>query len=116
MVFPVGTFTSPDGTTYQFQQYSKSKWNHALKKREDVKEFSVPQMRNYPIQGSSGFFVQLACGALIRHFISNDFYGGKALPINTVHDAIYVDAHKDVVYDVAYQVEAVMEPIFQLLG
>lgn len=116
VMFPVGTFSTPDGTTYQFQQYLKNRWNPVSKKREEVKEFTVPQMRNYPVQGGSGFFVQLACGMLIRHLISNDFYGGKCLPINTVHDATYFDSHKDVVYQAAYEIEAIMECIPEMLN
>lgn len=116
VMFGWGTFTTHDGTTYQFRQQTKSRWNPVTKKREEVKEFTIPQMRNYPIQGASGFFVQLACGMLIRHFIANDFYGGKCLPINTVHDACYFDAHKDVVYQAAYEVEAIMECIPEMLN
>ncbi|CUH74595.1 DNA polymerase [Cronobacter phage Dev-CD-23823] len=116
VMFGWGTFTSHDGTTYQFRQVSKKRWNPVTKRREEVKEFSVPQMRNYPIQGSSGFFVQLACGMLIRHFIANDFYGGKCLPINTVHDACYFDCHKDVVRRAAMEVEAIMSSIPEVLN
>lgn len=115
-LFGWGTFTTPSGTTYQFRQQSKTRWNPVSKRREEMKEFTVPQMRNYPIQGESGFFVQLACGMLIRHFIANDFYGGKCLPINTVHDACYFDTHKDVLVQAAYEVEAIMESIPEMLN
>lgn len=116
VLFRTGVFITPDGTTYQFRQNKKSRWNPITKQREEVSEFTVPQMRNYPIQGGSGFFVQLACGMLIRHFIQNDMYGGKCLPINTVHDATYFDCHKDVVYQAAYEVEAIMECIPEMLN
>lgn len=115
-LFGWGTFTTPSGTTYQFRQQSKQRWNPISRRREEVKEFTVPQMRNYPIQGESGFFVQLACGMLIRHFIANEFYGGKCLPINTVHDACYFDTHKDVLVQAAYEVEAIMESIPEMLN
>lgn len=116
VLFRTGVFTTPDGTTYQFRQNKKSRWNKEKRQREEVSEFTVPQMRNYPIQGGSGFFVQLACGILIRHFIENDMYGGKCLPINTVHDATYFDTHKDVVYKAAYEIEALMECIPEMLN
>lgn len=116
VLFRTGVFITPDGTTYQFRQNKKSRWNPITRKREEVSEFTVPQMRNYPVQGGSGFFVQLACGMLIRHFIQNDMYGGKCLPINTVHDATYFDCHKDVVYQAAYEVEAIMECIPEMLN
>ncbi|APU00359.1 hypothetical protein fHeYen301_26 [Yersinia phage fHe-Yen3-01] len=116
VLFHTGVFTTPDGTTYQFRQHKKSKWDSVLRQRVEVSEFTIPQMRNYPVQGGSGFFVQLACGMLIRHFIANDMYGGKCLPINTVHDAVYMDCHKDVVYQAAYEVEAIMECIPEMLN
>ncbi len=116
VLFGWGTFTTHDGTTYQFRQQSKQRWNPVTKKREECKEFTVPQMRNYPIQGSSGFFVQLASAILVRHLITNDFYGGKCLPVNQVHDAFYFDCHKDVVYQAAYEVEAILESIPEMLN
>ena len=116
LLFKTGVYTSIEGTTYQFRQTSKNKFNFQTKQREEVKEFVVPQMRNYPVQGGSGFFVQLACGMLIRHLISRDFYGMKCLPINTVHDATYFDSHKDVVYQAAIEIEAVMECIPEQLN
>lgn len=111
-----GTYQSIEGTTYEFSQVTKKRWDPVLKERVEIKEFKVPQMRNYPIQGGSGFFVQLACGLLIRHFIQRDFYGMKCLPINTVHDAVYMDSHKDVAYQAAYEVEAIMECIPEMIN
>lgn len=116
VLFRTGVFITPDGTTYQFRQNKKTRWNKITRQQEEVSEFTVPQMRNYPIQGGSGFFVQLACGMLIRHFIQNGMYGGKCLPINTVHDATYFDTHKDVVYQAAYEIEAIMECIPEMLN
>lgn len=116
VLFRTGVFTTPDGTTYQFRQNKKSRWNPVTKQREEVSEFTVPQMRNYPVQGGSGFFVQLACGMLARHFVSNGMYGGKCLPINTVHDAVYMDCHKDVKYQAALEIEAIMECIPEMIN
>lgn len=116
VLFRSGVFITPDGTTYQFRQVKKSRWDYTQKKRVEVSEFAVPQMRNYPVQGSSGFFVQLACGMIIRHLIQNDMYDGKCLPINTVHDATYFDCHKDVAYQAAYEIEAIMESIPEMLN
>lgn len=115
-LYRTGVFIAPSGTTYQFQQYTKLRWDPESRTRKEFSEFKVPQMRNYPIQGESGFFVQLGCGMLIRHFIARDFYGMKALPINTVHDANYFDVHKDVVKQVACEVEVIMESIPEMLN
>lgn len=112
----IGTYTSPDGTCYQFRQKTKSKYDWATKKRVDVSEFHIPHMRNYPVQGGSGFIVQLSCALLIRHFIKQDFYNWKALPINTVHDANYFDTHKSVLREVARDVECIMESVPEMLN
>lgn len=111
-----GIYQSIEGTCYQFTEQTKEAYNYVTRQRETVKEFRIPQMRNYPIQGGSGFFVQLGCGLLIRHFVSVDFLGMKCLPVNTVHDANYFDCHKDVVYEAAYQVEAIMECIPEVIN
>ena len=111
-----GVYISPEGTTYQWSQKTKEKWNPVTRKREEISEFKVPEMRNYPIQGGSGFFVQLATGMLARHLVKNNFYNGLCLPINTVHDAVYFDCHKDVVYQAAYEIEAILECIPEMLN
>lgn len=111
-----GTYTSPSGTTYQFKQVTKSRWDVIQRKRVDVSEFHVPHMRNYPIQGESGFFVQIGCAMLIRWLIRNDFLGGKALPINTVHDANYLDVHKSVLREAALATECIMESIPEVMN
>ncbi|QYW05842.1 DNA-directed DNA polymerase [Vibrio phage vB_VpaP_G1] len=111
-----GTFTTPDGTTYQFRQQTKQKWDSIKKKHVDMSEFRIPQMRNYPVQGTSGFFVQLSCAMLIRYFIKHDFYNGLALPINTVHDANYFDCHKSVLRQTALAVECIMESIPEVMN
>ena len=116
MLYRTGVYISPDGTTFEFREHTKSRFDFTQKKRIEVNEFTVPQMRNYPIQGGSGLFVQMACGMLIRHFIANDFYGGKCLPINTVHDAAYFDTHKDVVVQAALEIECIMESIPEMLN
>lgn len=111
-----GIYVAPSGTTYQFRQVTKTRWDWQQKKHVDVSEFKIPQMRNYPIQGESGFFVQLSCALLIRYLISVDFYEWKALPINTVHDANYLDCHKSVVRQAAMVTECIMESIPEVMN
>lgn len=106
-VYKRGYWQSPGGTCYSFRQYSKTKWEAGS--RIEIMEFKPTQIRNYPIQGESGFFVQGICGLVIRWLINNDFFGGKVYAINTVHDAIYFDCHRDVLDVVAAGAKAIME-------
>lgn len=110
-VYHVGVWQSPGGTCYQFRQHEKTRWVNG--QRIKAMEFKPTQIRNYPIQGESGFFVQGVCGLVIRWLIANDFFGGKVYAINTVHDAIYFDCHKDVLDVVAAGAKAIMESLPQ---
>lgn len=108
-LYGVGTWVSPAGTTFAFRQYPKSVWYQGQK--IETMEFKPTQMRNYPIQGESGFFVQGITGRVIRWLISKNFFDGKVFAINTVHDAIYLDCHKDVLAEVCTNVKAIMEDL-----
>lgn len=80
-----GYFTAKGGTRYSFRQYLQ--W----KEGQEVADYKDTQLANYWCQGEGSFIVQCACGRVIRWLINNDFFGGCVLPINTVHDAIYLD-------------------------
>lgn len=110
-VYKRGFWQAPGGTCYSFRQYPKTFWEDGQK--FEVMEYKPTQIRNYPIQGESGFFVQGICGLVIRWLIANDFFGGKVYVINTVHDAIYLDCHYSVLDTVAAGVKAIMESLPQ---
>lgn len=110
-MYRTGTWQSQGGTTYEFRQYPKMIWDGG--KRTEIMQFKPTQMRNYPIQGESGFFVQGMCGVIARWFVSQDFFGGKAVIINQVHDAVYLDVHKDVLDTVCAGVKAILESLPQ---
>ena len=80
-----GYYQAKSGTCYSFRQYEQ--WQEGQK----IMDYKGTQIANYPIQGESALIVQAACGLVIREFIKRGFFGGKVLPINTVHDAIYLD-------------------------
>lgn len=112
--YGTGTWQSWGGTTYEFRQWPKSMW--ADGKRQMIMDFKPTQIRNYPIQGESGFFVQGICGKVFRELLKRDFFRdalGKQLVyiINTVHDAIYLDVHLSVLDEVAALVKQVMESL-----
>lgn len=115
-IYGVGTWQAPGGTTYEFRQWPKSQWIDG--RRQTLMQYAPTQMRNYPIQGESGFFVQGVCGLVVRWLINRDFFAdddgnARVFIINTVHDAIYVDCHKDVLDEVCGELKRIMETLPQ---
>lgn len=86
-VYRIGFFPAKSGNRYAFRQ--KSQWDNVAKKR--IMDYKNTELANYLFQGEASFIVQSSCGRVIRWLIENDFFGGCVLPINTVHDAIYLD-------------------------
>lgn len=108
-VYGRGTWTSPCGTRMEFREYPKSQWVNG--QRIEVMQFKPTQMRNYPIQGESGFFVQGIAGQVTRWLLSRNFFDGQVFIINQVHDALYLDMHRDVLHEVAAAVKYIMESL-----
>lgn len=108
-LYGVGQYVAPAGTAYEFRQWPKKVW--AEGKSTVTMQYKPTQMRNYPIQGESGFFVQGVCGLVMRWLVSVDFLDGKVCIINTVHDALYFDCHKDVLDIVCQKVQEIMESL-----
>ena len=108
-LYKTGVYQTVGGTCYEFRQHEKVEW---IDGQKSVRmEFKPTQIRNYPIQGESGFFVQGVCGLVMRWLVQKDFYGGKVCIINTVHDALYFDVHKDVLDEVCAEVKRIMESL-----
>ena len=111
--YGTGVWQSWGGTTYEFRQWPKTIW--AEGKKQQIMDFKPTQIRNYPIQGESGFFVQGICGKVFRALLERDFFRRDGVQlvyiINTVHDAIYLDMHKSVLDEVAALVKQVMESL-----
>ncbi|QQO90840.1 DNA polymerase [Pseudomonas phage Misse] len=113
-IFGVGVWKAPGGTTYEFRQWPKTVWHQGQKSTAML--YKPTQMRNYPIQGESGFFVQGICGLVFRYLLSKNYFADKdgnprVYIINTVHDAIYLDCHKDVLDEVCENVKRIMESL-----
>jgi DNA polymerase I-like protein with 3'-5' exonuclease and polymerase domains len=108
-VYGRGTWTSPAGTTFEFREYPKSKYVNG--QRISIMEFKPTQMRNYPIQGESGFFVQGIAGQVLRWLVSRGFFGGRVCIINQVHAAVYLDCCLSVLPEVAAAVKHIMESL-----
>lgn len=108
-----GEWYSPTRTRYTWRTHDAPAF---LRKRGILDSFSPPELKNYPVQGTGGEFVQGVLGLLIRRFIETDFYGGKAYLVNTVHDCVWVDCHKDVLDQVCADVKRIMESIPEFYG
>ncbi len=106
-----GYWQSPGGTCYSFRQHPKRTFNQQTKRMEESMAFKMTQVRNYPIQGESGFFVQGIAGRIARWLVNNGFLGGLVYIINTVHDAYYFDCHKDVLDVLCAKVKEIMESL-----
>ena len=115
MIYQRGVWTSPSGTRYSFRQYPKKEWSNG--QSIETMQYKPTQMRNYPIQGESGFFVQGTAGRVVRWLIQNDFFPDpvtgkqRVYIINQVHDALYFDVHKDVLDIIGAGVKQLMEDL-----
>jgi hypothetical protein len=113
-VYKSGYWESPGKTRYEFRQFNKTRWVNGQK--VELMEFKPTQIRNYPIQGESGFFLQGMAGQVARWFVSRDMFNGKACIINQVHDALYFDVHNDVLDEVCRTVKSIMESLPTFFG
>jgi hypothetical protein len=111
-VYRRGYYTAPTGTRYTWRSYDAPSF---LKKRGITDTFSPPEIRNYPVQGTGGEFVQCVLGLLIRDLLAKDFYGnGMYDPLvilcNTVHDCVWYDCATEAL---SKQVWADIQPIME---
>lgn len=101
-----GYFRAKGGTCYSFRQFQQ--WDK--ESRKEYYDYKPTQMANYWCQGEASFIVQAACGRTIRKLIELDFVGGLVLPINTVHDAEYLDcATEELAKEYGALVRTIME-------
>lgn len=88
-----GTLTTFDGKRYTFKEYPAPDF---MVRRGVLQNFKPTELKNYKDQGMGGEWMKAAMWLAVRAFYKYRNFGGKALLVNTVHDALYVDAHKDV--------------------
>lgn len=112
-VYRRGYWQAPTGTLYSWRTWDAPAF---MQKRGVRDTFSPPELKNYPVQGTGGEIVQAIMGKLWRHFVEKDNYGGKAFLVNTVHDCIWVDCHKDVLTEVGNDVKRIMESVPELFN
>lgn len=101
-----GYFKAKGGTCYSFRQFPT--WNKET--RSEYYDYKPTQLANYAIQGEASFIVQAACGRVIRELQRLNFAEGLVIPINTVHDAVYLDcATEELAKEYGALVKQIME-------
>jgi DNA polymerase-1 len=107
---PVGRamLCSWSGRRYVYREYPLPPEIKAWKKK-DV-GFSPTELKNYPVQGgATADIVPLVLGKLLRVLRNNPELKDKCLMINTVHDSVLFDVHKDVLEAAILVIKATME-------
>ena len=103
-----GHWDSPTGTRYVWREgiTPEFMWKHGK-----YTGFSPTERKNYPVQGFGGEIVQTMLGKVMRYFIANDMFDRKVLLVNTVHDCVLLDGHKDIAPKVAKEVQKILESV-----
>lgn len=88
-----GQYKTFDGKRYTFTESPAPEF---LAKKGTLQSFSPTELKNYPVQGLGGEWMKAAMWLAVRAFYRYKNFGGLALLVNTVHDALYADAHNSV--------------------
>lgn len=70
--------------------------------------FTPTKIKNYPVQGLAGELLYMAIGLIIRKLIRSDDLRAGCILINTVHDSILFDVHKDVLEEALVMIKRTM--------
>lgn len=100
-----GWYRTFDGKKYVFTESPSPKF---LLDRGIYQGFTPTELKNYPVQGLGGEWMKAAMWLAVRIFYAYKNFDGLALLINTVHDALYADAHESVRLKAAVAVHAAM--------
>ncbi len=105
---PLGTSSvrTPDGKLYSYQENPSPEY---LVKKGIYASFSPTEIKNYEVQGEGGEWAKAAMWLAIRSFYKRRNFGGLALLVNQVHDALYSDAAPSVSAEAAALLHACME-------
>lgn len=102
-------YMTPTGRLLKFRQYF-TEWMKRM-------SYSPTQIANYPIQSfATADIVQTVLGVLFRQIFLNDTLREKCLLINTVHDSILFDIHKDVLEEALNLIRNTMSNVASILN
>lgn len=104
-------FRTPDNKLYVWMQSPAPKWlaQRPASKGGKTTSFSPTEVKNYPVQGTGGEWAKAAMWLAVREFYRLNVFHYKALLVNQVHDALYVDADDSVALQAAAVLHACME-------
>jgi DNA polymerase I-like protein with 3'-5' exonuclease and polymerase domains len=100
-----GSYRTPDNKLYTWRMHPAPDF---AVKQGTFANFSPTEVKNYPVQGMGGEWAKAAMWLAVRTFYASRNFGGRALLVNQVHDALYVDADKAVLTDAASLLHACM--------
>lgn len=108
-----GWSVTPDNKVYSYRESPTPGW--VLKRRPRPGQpapmpqgFSPTEIANYEVQGTGGEWAKAAMWLAVRAFYAHRNFEGRALLVNQVHDALYADAHKDVLVESSALLHACM--------
>lgn len=104
-------YRTPDNKLYAWQQSPAPGWlaKRPASKGGKAASFSPTEVKNYPVQGTGGEWAKAAMWLAVREFYRIKAFHFKALLVNQVHDALYVDAMKEIARQAAVVLHACME-------
>lgn len=102
----VSRVATPDGKLYSYMTKPSMGWQL---KKGILSTFSPTERMNYSVQGMGAEVMKAAMWLLVREFYRNKNWEGKALLVNTVHDAAYADIDPSLLSTVSPLIHACME-------
>jgi len=85
-------YMTPDGKMYSYVEKPAPAWLIRQNKGGANTSFSPTEIKNYIVQGTGGEWAKAAMWLAIRAFYAHENFGGDAVLVNQVHDALYADS------------------------
>lgn len=103
-------FTTPDGKLYSYSESPSPKFlaERPRSRGGTAQSFSPTEIKNYVVQGTGGEWAKASMYLAVRAFYRTGNFGGLALLVNQVHDAVYLDAAESVHLKAAALLHAAM--------
>jgi DNA polymerase-1 len=101
-----GYSVTPDNKVYSYRESPAPTW--LIKQGGHSSSFSPTEILNYEVQGTGGEWAKAAMWLAVRAFAVRKNFDGRALLVNMVHDALYMDCHVDVLVEASALLHACM--------